>query len=401
MHTDLLCAENSEEMREAMKKHITITILMIICFLTACAQTSKSEERNGIRVAAGEDSRNDDQENEEEAEGSPPVVRTAEDDLVEAPDSSVEEKILDILADYVDVKIEQTINAAGGSTLFIDANVNVDGIERVSRYEYELADITEKKRADLFEAVFSELADTAVYDERNDVWTLDIDSEIRNYFLYQISYSNGGATIPGEQIIVLENRYYDLYPFENNRLASISDSKVNIALDEITALCGQVLESITDTDDYVADYVQAYGNNGRRPYYKIVFKRMLDGMPVTAYNNFIFFYDNNGIERLTGSLFSTKELGLEETILSPEEAVNRLKEQAAFLNFDGKSQVTVTKITLEYIVTITPAGKILTTPVWRFWLGVDEDERCFFGHRILGIDAITGELIWEERGQTM
>ena len=383
------------------KKCIVITILMVMCLLTACAQAPNSVERNGVRVAAGGASYNDNQENEGEADSSLPVIKTAEDGLTESSDHSVEEKILEILTDCADVKIEQAINATGGLTLLIDADVNVDGIERVSQYEYELADITEEKRADLFESVFSELAEMAVYDELNDVWTLDIDPEIRNYFLYQISHSNGGTTIPGEQIIVLENRYYDLYPFEDNRLTSLSDSKVNIALDEVTAVCGQVLESITDPNDYAVDYVQAYGNNGRRPYFKIVFKRRLDGMPVTAYNNFIFLYDNNGVERLTGSLFSTKEIGLEETILSPEEAVNRLKEQAAFLNFDGKSQVTVSKITLEYVVTITPAGKILATPVWRFWLGEDEDERCFFGHKILGIDAITGQLIWEERGQTM
>lgn len=352
-------------------------------------------------VAAGGESYSDNLDNEEEAEVPPPAAGAIEDGLAGSPDCQAEEENLKILADCADIRIEQTINTAGGSTLLIDADVDVDGIERVSRYEYELSDITEEKRADLFEAVFSELAEKAVYDELNDVWTLDIDPEIRNYFLYLISYSNGGATIPGEQIIVLENRYYDLYPFEDNRLASLSDSKVNTALDEAIAICGQVVESITDTDDYAVDYVQAYGNNGRRPYYKIVFKWMLDGMPVTAYNNLIFLYDNNGIERLTGSLFSTKETGLEETILSPEEATRKLQEQAGFIYFIEETHVTVTRITLEYVVTITPAGKVLATPVWRFRLGEDEDERCFFGHMILGIDAITGELIWEERGQTM
>lgn len=161
------------------------------------------------------------------------------------------------------------------------------------------------------------------------------------------------------------------------------------------------MESITDRDDYVVDYVQAYGNNGRRPYYKIVFKRMLDGMPVTAYNNWIFLFDNNGIERVTGSLFDMEEIGLEETILSLDEAVERLLEQASSIDLEEKSHMTVTRVTLEYVVVTTPTGRILATPVWRFWLGKDEDERNFFGHKILGIDAITGELIWEERGQTM
>ena len=69
----------------------------------------------------------------------------------------------------------------------------MEGITRVSQYEYVLEDITEERRAALFESVFPETADQAEYDEMNDVWTLDIDSAIRNYFLYQISYSNGGT----------------------------------------------------------------------------------------------------------------------------------------------------------------------------------------------------------------
>ena len=46
-------------------------------------------------------------------------------------------------------------------------------------------------------------------------------------------------------------------------------------------------------------------------------------------------------------------------------------------------------------------GKILVTPVWRFLLGEGEDERNFLRQKILGIDAVTGELIWEERGNTL
>lgn len=172
-------------------------------------------------------------------------------------------------------------------------------------------------------------------------------------------------------------------------------------MNEAAKICGQVLEAITDTDDYVVDYVQAYGNNGRRPYYKIVFKCMLDGMPVTAYNNWIFLFDNEGIERITGSLFSAKEIESEETILSPDEAVLRLQEQAAFLNLEEESQVEVTEITLEYVVVTSSDGKILITPVWRFLLGKDEDEKNCLRQKILGIDAVTGELIWIERGETM
>ncbi|MCI8616525.1 MAG: hypothetical protein HFJ01_15790, partial [Lachnospiraceae bacterium] len=260
---------------------------------------------------------------------------------------------------------------------------------------------TEEIRADLFKSVFPETADQAEYDEMNDVWTLDIDASIRNYFLYQISYSNGGTTIPGEQVIVLENRYYDLYPFEDNRLGSVLDSRVNASLDEAESICRQIVDFITDAGDYAADSIQAYGKGGRRPYLKLVFKRMLDGMPVTAYNNLAFWFDNNGIEKVTGSLFSVNETGLDQKMLSPEEGVGKLQEQAELLDFEGESHVTVTKIALEYVVVISPDGQILVKPLWRFLPGENEDERNFLRQNILGIDAVTGEMIWEERGNTL
>lgn len=188
--------------------------------------------------------------------------------------------------------------------LLIDAVIDVDGIHCVSQYEYLTRDITEEIRAKLFRAVFLDAADQAEYDELNDVWTLDIDPDIRNYFLYQVSHSNGGTTVSGEQIMILGNRYYDLYPFEDNRLSAISDGKVDVSADGAVDICKRIVSAIADADDYIADYVQVYGNHGRRPYYKIVFQYMLDGMPVSAYNDLTFLYDNNGIEMVKGSLFS-------------------------------------------------------------------------------------------------
>lgn len=385
-----------------MKRILALAVLVVL--ISGCGAADRLDEVNTVQVESIVYPVENGEKNQETVSATETLKvdgETSEDNSEKVDVNPIEEKNRLILADCKDMKIEQTIEAEDGTTLLINADVNVDGVIGVSQYEYVLVDMTEETRADLFEAVFSELAETAEYDELNDVWTLDIDPEIRNYFLYLISYSNGGATIPGEQIIVLENRYYNLYPFEDNRLPSLSDSQVDTALEEASAICGQVVASITDTDDYVVDYVQAYGNNGRRPYYKIVFKRMLDGMPVTAYNNWIFLFDNNGIERVTGSLFSTEEIGLEETILSPDDAVKRLQEQAVSIDFEKENRMTVTRVTLEYVVITTSTGRILATPIWRFWLGEDEDERGFFGHKILGVDAVTGELIWEERGQTM
>lgn len=395
------------------KKRMIMAVIMTVCFMTACTQRPESEERGDIRGAVRNNEYQESRRSEDGAgslsdyeksalgDATVPDNSSLEDDSTESPNHSFDREVSEILAACAGTRIEQTTPAAEGTLLLISADVNVEGITRVSQYEYVLIAITEEIRADLFKSVFPETANQAEYDEMNDVWTLDIDPAIRNYFLYLISYSNGGATIPGEQIIVFENRYYDLYPFEDNRLSSVSDSRVNVSLDEAESVCRRVVDSITDTGDYAEDFIHAYGRGGRRPYLKLVFKRMLDGMPVTAYNDLVFLLDNNGIEKVSGSLFSVNEIGLEKTLLSPEEAVGKLQEQATFLDFEGESRVAVTEITLEYVVVMSPDGKILVTPVWRFLLGENEDERNFQRQKILGIDAVTGELIWEERGNTL
>ena len=377
-----------------MNRKYMIIIVIISCFLVSCAQKPNVGERNGVRAATSEH-----EDTEEVQQQNTNEIITNIPESISA--NSVTQRNLDIFANYEGTKIERVIDVLNKESLFIDAVIDVDGINRVSQYEYLTKDITEEVRANLFQSVFLDAADEAEYDELNDVWTLDIDPDIRNYFLYQVSYSNGGTTVSGEQIIILENRYYDLYPFEDNRLSTVSDSKVDVSIDAAIGICKRTVNAITNADNYVADCVQGYGNNGRRPYYKIVFRYTLDGMPISGYNDLTFLFDNNGIEMVKGSLFSVKEIGLTKNILSPDEAVERLQEQADFLIFEDESQIMVSKVTLEYIVINSPEGKMLITPVWRFWLGNDEDERNFLCHKILAIDALTGELIWDERGHTM
>ena len=351
-----------------MNRKYMIIIVIISCFLVSCAQKPNVGERNGVRAATSEH-----EDTEEVQQQNTNEIITNIPESISA--NSVTQRNLDIFANYEGTKIERVIDVLNKESLFIDAVIDVDGINRVSQYEYLTKDITEEVRANLFQSVFLDAADEAEYDELNDVWTLDIDPDIRNYFLYQVSYSNGGTTVSGEQIIILENRYYDLYPFEDNRLSAVSDSKVDVSIDAAIGICKRTVNAITNADNYVADCVQGYGNNGRRPYYKIVFRYTLDGMPVSGYNDLTFLFDNNGIEMVKGSLFSVKEIGLTKNILSPDEAVERLQEQADFLIFEDESQIMVSKVTLEYIVINSPEGKMLITPVWRFWLGNDEDER--------------------------
>ena len=93
---------------------------------------------------------------------------------------------------------------------------------------------------------------------------------------------------------------------------------------------------------------------------------------------------------------SVKEVGLPQTILSVDEALAKLQ-----ADFVPENSMTVTDITLEYLTLISEEGRILITPVWRFWLGANEDERNFMCQKILAVNAVTGQLIWEERGHTM
>lgn len=327
-----------------------------------------------------------------------------------------EEQSAEILTAAAGTKIERTIQRTDGKRLRIDAGVNTESVKGVSRYKYILQPITDEIRQSLFQSVFATRTSEMEYDERNDVWELRNSSQAGDYWLYQISFSNGGATIPGEEIIMLEYRYYDLYPFEDNRLKAVSDSKADVSADETAESCGKIVEALMEglrqatatateectqvAEEFAVDYIHAYGNSGRRPYYKIVFKRMLDGMPVTTYNNLSFLYDNEGLEKVWGSLFSVEEMGLESPILTVEEAVDSLERQAAYINFEEKTQISVSEITPEYITLMTPTGDIQIVPVWRFRLGEDADERNFLREKILAINAVTGDLIWEERGNT-
>ena len=94
-----------------------------------------------------------------------------------------------------------------------------------------------------------------------------------------------------------------------------------------------------------------------------------------------------------GSLFSMEEIGLNKPILTPEEAAAAVQEHIDSVQIQD-IQMYVTKISLEYLV----VGASEIVPVWRFWIGNDEMERIMTCEQILAINAVNGELIWENRG---
>ena len=375
------------------KKRMTALILVLlqVVVLTACAEAPNSVDRNGVLVAGNHTDIVDNRSNDSDvpSDNSPaPAIKTPAEENLEIVIASAGQHIELALAD------------SNGNKLCIDADVAVDGVTKVSKYNYVLVPVSEELRQNLFEARFGDRVSEFEYDELNHVWTLSNSSSIADYYLYNTYYPMAGETVPGEESFSLEYRKVDLYPFDDNLLESVSSSSVTLSLDEVISLCDPLVDAVANLEDYTVDYVHAYGTNGRRPYYKLVYKRVLDGMPVTGYNDLIFLVDSDGVEKVYGSIFDVEEVGLQEPIISAESAAAVLSHNIAQVSFGDNEILSIGKITLEYLVTQNKMGEASVIPVWKFWLGDTEDQMNLNRGRILAVDAVTGELIQGERGHT-
>lgn len=367
---------------------LALALLQIVA-LAACAETPDSIDRDGIVVAGTN--------NDEDKVNDPAVP--SESTSAPASKTPAEESIA-IISDSNGQHIKMDVDTPDGNKLCIDAVVKADGITQISKYNYVLVPISEELRESLFAARFGNRASEFEYDELNHVWTLSNSSSVADYYLYNTYNPMAGETVPGEESFSLEYRKVDLYPFEDNLLESVSNSAVTLPLDEVISLCNQLVGAITNQEDYTVDYVHAYGTNGRRPYYKLVYKRVLDGMPVTGYNDLIFLVDSDGIEKVYGSIFDVEKVELQEPIISVEAAAAVLSGNIAQVSFGDNEMLSIGKITLEYLVSQNMMGEALIIPVWRFWIGDTEDQMNLNRGKIIAVDAVTGELIQGERGHT-
>jgi hypothetical protein len=314
--------------------------------------------------------------------------------------NAVDEQNAKVIAAAADQHIKETIKNTDGKQLIIDAGTEPSEIKTVSTYGYVLVSITDDFRSKLFTAYFGDRASNAEYDERNDLWTLANSSAVGDYYLYDTTYPHAGETIPGEESFYIEYRQTDLNPLDDNLLASVSDSSMKTSADAAVKMCDEVMQGIVDLSDYTVDYIHAYGTNGRRPYYKIVYKQVLDGMPVTSYNDIYFLVDNDGIQKIFGSLFGTEKNQLQKQIISLDTAITYLRDNAALIDFYEQDTMSIGKITLEYIVTKTLTDEASIVPAWRFWIGSSEDQMNLNRGKVIAIDATTGELIQGERGNS-
>ena len=186
--------------------------------------------------------------------------------------------------------------------------------------------------------------------------------------------------------------------FEDNLLSTSSECNVSLSLEDVFSLCDRIIDAVAPQDEYTADTVLPYGNQGRRPYYKIFYRRTVDGMPIVGYNDLYFMVDSTGIQTISGTFYDLNAQPLSSQILSLEEALEILRENVALINFYGEDSLSVGAISLEYIVTLTEMKEAIVVPAWRFNLGADNDSLEINRRRVLAIDATTGNLIQGERG---
>ncbi|MDE5587757.1 MAG: hypothetical protein K2J60_01260 [Acetatifactor sp.] len=358
-------------------------LLLLTCSLTACGQPNVGEEQKGSVNA--DNTENTDISNDEQSEE-------------------------DILAACEGTMITQTIENSAGSVISIDAQVDVDGISRVSRYRYVPQVYTEEFRKSLLKKEFPaetwDVNEAAVYNEEKSAWEFMTPRE--EHWMYRVS----DAFPPGEQVWTYERVDIELDYTEDCLVTHMPTETVFVVeyekFMEITAngtpaeiaQFGQyIIAEGAETDNYSCSYIHICETEGGRPYVRAVYKQNLDGMPVTVWHNFSTATTDVSPfpVKAWGAFFTAEEIGLYKPILSVEEAVTAMQEQIDSVQIE-EAQIYVKKITLEYLSVLSAEGEAEIVPVWRFWPEENDEERSVMCERILAINAVSGELIWEKRG---
>lgn len=369
-----------------------ILIIAIIC-LSSCKHLSSNYSTAPAEVSSV---------NTGEQETTPNSIDKAETNPTISEETLAYEKAEDEsmrVVSEVNGRIIQTkIDCKNGKSILVDAVVDTTNISSVNCYSYSICPLTDHIRDSILNAYLGDRFSEVEYDERNDMWILKNSDQVGNYYMYTTSYGWDGLP---EEMFNLEYRNVNLYPFEDNLLSSVEDVSMNLSLEDALSLCNHMIEALPNSGRYTVDYVLPFGNNGRSQYYWIVYKQQLGGMPITAYGDLKFLVDGKGIEHISGAIFDIgMELGI-SSLLSVDEAMEILSYNAPLISFDETiDQITISKISMEYVVLKDEEGAPVITPVWRFQIGSNDEERNLKRERIIAINAMSGDFIQERRRHT-
>lgn len=330
---------------------------------------------------------------------------------------SLDEENAQILRTADGQVFQETIQRPDGKSIVLDAQVDVENVERVDCYQYENMIITDQQKTDLLYAFLGDRASEGEVVEFNGVfqhWQLTNSSDPNDYYKYSTTqFLAGEHVLPQEDIFMLEYapRNLALNPFDYNLLPTVNESDMTTPMEKVIESCEALVATVSGQGQYAVDYVHAYGQDGCVPFYKVVFKQTKDGMTVTGYNDLIFRVDDDGIEDFYGPVYGIGESLLTDPILSVEQAVDVLKENVMQISFDEfgyfgsdgafislvDDELLVRSITLEYIVINQADWTAQVMPAWRFNEGRTDDEMNLFRDRVIAVNAVTGEIIQGRR----
>lgn len=377
------------------KLYKIVPLALLLLLLTACTQQEINEQQN---VSSGTAESNKD-------------VMQAENNSNTQQDAAADISNKDILTASAGTMVTQTIGTSAGGVISIDAQVDVDGVSRVSRYRYIPLQFTDEKRKALLKKMFPaegwDVNEAAVYNEKEDEW--EIVTPRGESWVCQVRDSR----ILGEQIVNVERMEAALdYAAESEvtpiRLPNTPEEDMMLFLEftdfkqrpsEIEQIGKMTIASVTEEVVYYCNYIHICEKDGEHPYIKAVFKQTVDGMPVTTWHDLSTATSKGSVfpVKVWGSFYSMEEIELTELILTPTEAAAAMQEQIDSIQMQ-ETQMCVKKISLEYLAVISSEGTPEIVPVWRFWPGNDEKERSMMCGQIFAVNAVSGELIWENRG---
>ena len=292
-------------------------------------------------------------------------------------------------------------------TLEIDAVVDVSNVERVGMYEYIKHPITDSERDSLLAAYHGDRIDQVyhyTYGNANN-WVLKNKKE---FIRFGYSLSCNGI---GEDTFWIRDQYVLIDEYDGYMLDSIDSAEMKISLEAALFMCDTLVQSLTDTP-HIADNVRPFKQHQETEdgMLWIVYHRVADGMPITAYNDLKFYVLDSGVTHLHGALYDLEPVVTDSKIISLDDAIAYLQKNAShvndgsnFMDFDRlyDDVIPISEITFEYVVVKHEKYEYAVVPVWRFVIGDDEESRLIARDRIISVNALTGELIADRRRATL
>lgn len=370
-----------------MKKMLLFLLLTLT--LTGCAPTPDVINNGNISVAVP---------NQPEVPTSNPTISGPELNTTDVNNT-------ELVKQHHGRKYSYSLITANGTHIAINAEAYTNHVKRVSIYEYIPKKITDEERISLFKEYFQDRVDELHHNTvgYSDSWHLITETEN-----YMFNYGRGTSPID-EPLFVLRNDNVLTNPFDSNMLQSLQDT--NISLSDAFDKCSPLLSALTCDSTYEVDCVRPFSlpnSVDNKGFYWITYRRTIDGMPVTANYDLRFFVSDNDVIRVDGTLYNFSELSLEHRLISVEDAIEFLKKYSAFdiahelYTMDiFPNTIPVCRITLEYLVLRGSDYSYEITPVWRFEIGKNEEQRLMFRDRIIAVNAITGQVIVDRRGTSL